>query len=81
MSDQRLASFIERIERLETDKRDIQTDIKEVYAEAKGVGYDTKSIRRIIKLRKIEAQKRAEEGMLLETYASAIGLDNVFLEG
>ncbi len=76
---QKLNSYIQRIERLEQEKQDIATDIKEVYLEAKGFGLDPKTIRKIVKLRKIEAQKRAEEQSLLETYAYAIGLDHVYI--
>ena len=73
---QRLKSFIERIERLETEKANLMEDIKEVYAEAKGVGFDVKTIRKLISLRKMETEKRREEEDLLDLYKSAIGMDH-----
>ena len=79
-ADKRLISYIERIERLAEEKQAIQTDIKEIYTEAKGSGFHVKTIRRIIKLRKVDAGKRAEAQSLLETYADATGLDHVFIE-
>jgi uncharacterized protein (UPF0335 family) len=69
----RLKSVIERIERLEEDKAGIAGDIKEVYAEAKGEGFDIKVIRKIIRLRKQDKVKRQEEEALLDLYISAIG--------
>ncbi len=74
VSGERLQSIISRIEKLEEDKAGISDDIKEVYAEAKGVGYDIKIIRQIIRLRKIEVEKRRENDELLELYKSAIGM-------
>jgi len=71
---QRLISFLERVERLEEEKQALMEDIKEVYAEAKGVGFDVKIIRRIIKLRKMEPEKRREEDEILDLYMSAIGM-------
>ncbi len=71
---QRLKQIIERIERLEEEKTGLGDDIKDVYAEAKGVGFDTKTIRRLLKLRKMEPEKRREEDELLELYKSAIGM-------
>lgn len=70
----RLRAFIERIERLEAEKAQIAADIKEVYAEAKGNGFDTKTMRKVVRLRKQDAQKRAEEELLLETYLVALGM-------
>lgn len=70
----RLLSFIERIERLEEEKAAYTEDIKEVYAEAKGVGFCSKTIRRVIKERKIEPEKRHEQLELFELYKSAIGM-------
>lgn len=70
----RLVSFLERVETLEEEKTALADDIKEVYAEAKGVGFDVKTIRRIIKLRKMEPEKRREEDEILELYKSAIGM-------
>jgi uncharacterized protein (UPF0335 family) len=73
----RIKAFIERVERLEEEKKSIAEDIKEVYAEAKGVGFDVKTIKTIVKMRKIEEQKRAEEQALLETYMNAIQMSFV----
>ncbi len=70
----RLKSFIERIERLETEKAALAEDIKEVYAEAKGTGFDPKTMRKLIRLRKMDVEKRREEDELLELYKAAIGL-------
>lgn len=70
----RLKTFIERVERLEEEKNALAEDIREVYAEAKGVGFDAKTMRKIVKLRKMDADKRREEDELLELYCSAIGL-------
>ena len=69
-----LRLFIERIERLEEEKKGISDDIKDVYAEAKSNGYDTKTMRAIVRLRKLEAHTRQEMDALLETYRSALGL-------
>jgi uncharacterized protein (UPF0335 family) len=69
----RLKSFIERIERLEEDKAAISADMKEVYAEAKGEGFDVKIIRKVIRLRKQDKVKREEEEALIDLYLSAIG--------
>ncbi len=74
VSGKRLKAFIERLERLEEEKTALSEDIKEVYAEAKGTGFDTKTIRKLIRLRKMDAEKRQEEDALLELYKSAIGL-------
>lgn len=72
-SDQ-LRSLIERIERLEVDKKALADDIKEVFAEAKGAGYDTKVMRKVIALRKRDADDIAEEDAILEMYLSALGM-------
>lgn len=69
-----LRSFVERIERLEEEKSNISSDIRDVYSEAKSRGYDTKILRKIVALRKKEPHEREEEEMLLELYRSAIGL-------
>lgn len=68
-----LKSIIERVERLEEDKAAIVTDIKEVYLEAKGNGYDTKALRAIVRYRKEDAQDRAEREAIFETYLNALG--------
>ncbi|MBL8709989.1 MAG: DUF2312 domain-containing protein [Rhodospirillaceae bacterium] len=69
-----LKSFIERIERLEEEKAAIANDIKEVYAEAKGTGFDTKIMRQIIRLRKMEPNDRQEQEELLDIYMRAVGM-------
>ncbi len=69
----RLRLFIERVERLEEDKKAIMEDIKEVYAEAKGEGYDTKIMRQVIRLRKMENHDRQEMEALLDLYLTALG--------
>lgn len=71
----RLLSFLERIERLEEEKAELAEDIKDIYAEAKGTGFDVKTMRRIVKLRKMEPEKRREEDELLELYKSAVGMN------
>ena len=74
-TDDRLESLISRIERLEEEKKGIGDDIKDVYAEAKATGYDTKIIRQIVKLRKMRRDERLEMEELLGTYKAAVGLD------
>jgi uncharacterized protein (UPF0335 family) len=68
-----LKTVIERIERLEEDKAAVMADLKEVYAEAKGNGFDTKILRKVIRLRKQDKAKRQEEEALVDLYLSAIG--------
>jgi len=68
----RLVAFLERVERLESEKSDIAEDIKEVYSEAKATGYDTKTMKKLIKLRAMDLEKRREEDELLTLYANAI---------
>jgi len=68
-----LKSILERVERLEEDKAAVMADLKEVYAEAKGNGFDTKIIRKVIRLRKKDKAKRQEEEALVDLYMSAIG--------
>ncbi len=70
----RLRSLIERIEKLEEDKKEISTDIREVFAEAKSAGFDVKIMRAILKLRKMNAADRNEQEFLLETYRKALDL-------
>ena len=70
----RLKSFIERIERLEEEKRALAEDIKEVYAEAKANGFDTKTLRQVIRMRKLEANERQEQEALLDLYLNALGM-------
>jgi uncharacterized protein (UPF0335 family) len=69
----RLKTIIERIERLEEEKAVIATDIKEVFAEAKGEGFDVKILRKVIRIRKQDKAKRQEEEALVDLYLSAIG--------
>ena len=69
-----LRLFIERIERLEEEKKGIADDVRDVYAEAKANGYDTKTMRAIVRLRRMEKNARDEADALLETYRSALGL-------
>jgi uncharacterized protein (UPF0335 family) len=71
---ERLKSLIERIERLEEEKKALAEDIKEVYAEAKGSGFDTKIMRQIIKIRKRDKDDLDEEESLLEVYKRALGM-------
>ena len=74
ISAEQLRLLIERIERLEEEKRGIADDIKDVYGEAKSTGFDVKTMRSIIKLRKMEKHHRDEADALLETYRNALGL-------
>jgi uncharacterized protein (UPF0335 family) len=69
-----LKSIIERIERLEEEKKAIADDIRDVYAEAKGNGYDVKALRTIVRLRKQDPAARAEQETILETYMHALGM-------
>jgi uncharacterized protein (UPF0335 family) len=69
-----LRAFIERIERLEEEKKTIADDIKEVFAEAKGTGFDTKAMRTIIRLRKKDQAERQEEESILDLYMAALGM-------
>ena len=69
-----LKAIIERIERLEKEKKAISDDIKDVYAEAKGNGYDVKALRTIIRMRKEDPNERAEQETILETYLQALGM-------
>jgi uncharacterized protein (UPF0335 family) len=71
----RLRAFIERVERLEEEKAALVADIREIYAEAKGVGYDTKIMRQIVRLRKMDSQDRQEQEAILDLYRRALDLD------
>lgn len=73
-TDDRLRLLIERIERLEEEKKGIADDIRDVYMEAKAVGYDPKIMRQIVRLRKMKPDDRSEQDMLLETYKNALGM-------
>lgn len=70
-----LRQFIERVERLEEEKTTISDDIKEVYAESKGRGFDNKIIKQIIRLRKQDANERKEQDAILELYMNALGME------
>jgi uncharacterized protein (UPF0335 family) len=71
---ERLKSFVERIERLEEEKRALAEDIKEVYSEAKGAGFDAKTIRQLVRLRKLDEEDRDEQEALLDLYMRALGM-------
>ncbi|UAK23651.1 DUF2312 domain-containing protein [Sphingomonas nostoxanthinifaciens] len=71
---EQLRQFIERIERLEDEKKGMAEDVRDVYGEAKSQGYDTKTMRAIIRLRKMEKHARDEAEALLDTYKAALGL-------
>jgi uncharacterized protein (UPF0335 family) len=73
-TDDRLRLLIERIERLEEEKKGIADDIRDVYAEAKAVGYDPKIMRQVVRLRKMKPDDRSEMEMILDTYKAALGL-------
>lgn len=69
-----LKAFVERIERLEEEKKTIADDIKDVYAEAKANGYDTKALRTVVRLRKQDTDERKEHEAILDTYLAALGM-------
>lgn len=69
-----LRAFIERIERLEEDKKIIADDIKDVYGEAKSMGYDTKVLRKVVAIRKLDQNERSELEAVLDTYLAALGM-------
>ena len=69
-----LRAFVERIERLEEDKKQIGEDIKDVYAELKGTGFEPKAVRTLVRLRKKEASEREEEEAILDLYKAALGM-------
>ena len=73
-SKDQLRSIIERVERLEEEKKTISDDIKDVYAEAKGNGYDVKALRTIVRMRKQDPNDRTEQETILETYMHALGM-------
>ena len=74
ISADRLKSFVERIEKLEEERKAIGGDIKDVYSEAKGVGYDVKTMRKVVSLRQMDAADRAEQETLLDVYKHALGM-------
>lgn len=69
-----LRSIVERIERLEEEKKSLADDVRDIYAEAKGNGFDVKALRAIVRLRKQDANERAEQETILETYMLALGM-------
>jgi uncharacterized protein (UPF0335 family) len=69
-----LKAFIERIERLEEEKKAIADDIKDVFAEAKGNGFDVKALRAVIRIRKLDSDERKEQEAILDTYLAALGM-------
>ena len=71
-----LKAFVERIERLEEEKKALADDIRDVYAEAKGDGFDVKALRTILRLRKQDVEERREQEAILETYMHALGMPN-----
>lgn len=73
-TDDRLRLLIERVERLEEERKGINEDIRDVYGEAKATGYDVKIMRKLVQLRRIKPDDRAEMDHLLETYRAAIGI-------
>ena len=72
--DDRLKSLIERVERLEEEKNNLVSDIKEVFSEAKGLGYDPKIMRKVLIIRKMDVDERLEQEALLDTYRNALGI-------
>lgn len=70
---EKLRMTVERVERLEEEKKEVADQIKDVYAEAKAMGYDTKALRQVIRLRKQDRQEREEQEAVLETYLIALG--------
>jgi uncharacterized protein (UPF0335 family) len=74
LAKEQLKAIIERIERCEEEKKTISDDIRDIYAEAKGNGYDVKALRTIVRMRKQDASERAEQEAILETYQHALGM-------
>lgn len=74
MNNERLKSLIERIERFEEEKKGLQSDIRDIFSEARGAGFDVKVMRQIIKLRKMNKADRDEQEILLETYKEALDI-------
>ena len=70
---EKLRQTIDRIERLEEEKREVAEQIKEVYSEAKAFGFDTKALRQVVRLRKVDRAEREEQEMVLDTYLAALG--------
>tara|TARA_R110000823_G_scaffold306785_2_gene429271 strand:+ start:5663 stop:5938 length:276 start_codon:yes stop_codon:yes gene_type:complete len=78
---EQLRSYVERIERLEEEKAEIAITIRDVFSEAKGNGFDVKVLRQVLKLRKLDAQDRAEQESLLDLYLRALGMAPDWAEG
>lgn len=74
VANDQLRAFIERIERLEDEKRTIAEDIRDVYGEAKGFGYDVKILRKVVSIRKQDSAERAEQEAILDSYLNALGM-------
>ncbi|MBF0252020.1 MAG: DUF2312 domain-containing protein [Alphaproteobacteria bacterium] len=70
----RLRAFVERVERLEEEKAALMADIREVYAEAKGTGFDVKALRQVVRLRKMDVSERQEREAILDLYKAALGM-------
>ncbi len=70
----RIRSIVERVERLESERKDLGDDIRDIYSEAKGTGFDVKALRTIVRLRRMDANERAEQETILETYLHALGM-------
>ena len=77
VSGKRIKSFVERVERLEEEKKGLADDIRDVYSEAKATGFDVKTIRKLVKIRKMDAEKRREEQELLDLYCAAVRLSGL----
>src|SRR4051794_28070872 len=75
ISADRLKSFVERIEKLDEERKALSDDVRDVYSEAKGVGYDVRTMRKIVSLRKLDSADRAEQETLLDTYKHALGME------
>ncbi|MEQ9325969.1 MAG: DUF2312 domain-containing protein [Rhodospirillales bacterium] len=75
IASERLQSFIDRVERLEEEKKNLMDDIKDVFAEAKATGFDVKIMRQVLRLRKLDKADRQEQEHLLELYKRALGMD------
>ena len=75
VSSERLKSFVKRIEKLEEDKASVLEDLKDVYAEVKGTGFDPRILRAVVSLRRMEVEKRREREELLDLYKSALGME------
>jgi uncharacterized protein (UPF0335 family) len=75
IASERLQSFVDRIERLEEEKKALMSDIKDVYAEAKATGFDNRTMREIVRLRRLDKEDRQERAHLIELYLRALGME------